>query len=731
MSNQFISLFSGVGGSAFGARAAGYELAGAVEFDKKIADLYYENHQSMVLSQDVKDVDPTLFNVDRSKTLTVQLSPPCFPAGVTVLTNEGLKSIENVMVGDSVLTHKGRYRKVTNIMKRTSDIIELKGLGHWGLQCTPDHPFLVCESKREFKCEKGVKSSKRFLQDPEWMSAEDCLGKHWLSLCHYPELPIPSIEYSRAESTRGQAFDLESNYFWWIVGFWVGNGWCRYSDGSDNKRNRGVVYLCDGHSEAHHIESVLDKSGTKFRRSIERTSIRFEINSRPLCRWLIENFGHHAENKTIPSWLLGASIEKRKAFFDGYIRADGSAYTNSSQTRSVSASTVSRKLAISLRLLGLSLGFTVTLYNHIPTRICTIEGRVVNEKPSFKINFADSDRSDLHSKIIESDVSYRSGLIKKIKLANLSTVYDITVDEDESFIADGIIVHNCQEYSAANCNPDITSDRALALDNCYHILEYLDPDRIIIENVRAYQRSEPMDRFREWLQIKGYEYIEQIVNCADIGVPQSRIRYFLMAVRRGETVRHLPSTHSAKLSGQLNLFGDNLNPWVGWYEAIVDLIPDMQTTKLSNNQQLALRDWKLKHPTLIESRKRKRSEFDELTIRKDRTPSPTITSRMRDQVPKLLIPTIGYRSDLPPIYSEYRLAPTVKAMMMSNGESERKGCWRLIDNCEVREMSVRGLARLQTFPDDTILPKNKGLACKVIGNAVPPLVMQKILQECF
>jgi site-specific DNA-cytosine methylase len=46
-------------------------------------------------------------------------------------------------------------------------------------------------------------------------------------------------------------------------------------------------------------------------------------------------------------------------------------------------------------------------------------------------------------------------------------------------------------------------------------------------------------------------------------------------------------------------------------------------------------------------------------------------------------------------------------------------------------MSVRGLARLQTFPDDMILSGSKGLDCKVIGNAVSPTAMQKILEECF
>lgn len=294
----------------------------------------------------------------------------------------------------------------------------------------------------------------------------------------------------------------------------------------------------------------------------------------------------------------------------------------------------------------------------------------------------------------------------------------------------------CQEFSGANSFPDLNSERALALDNCYHILEHLKPDRIIIENVRAYQYSESMNRLRKWLELNGYKYIERVVNCANMGVPQSRIRYFLMADRHQKPT-YLPQTHSAKMHGQLSIFGDKLKPWAGWYEAIADLIPEMQLTELSPNQQLALRGWDLiNHPLLIEARTRSRAEGnrgDRFTIRSITDPAITVLagSASSAQMPKLLIPTIGYHSDLPPIYPQNSLAPTVKAMMMSDGESERKGCWRLIEGCEVREMSVRGLARLQTFPDDLILSGNKALDCKAIGNAVPPLIMQKILEECF
>jgi site-specific DNA-cytosine methylase len=245
-----------------------------------------------------------------------------------------------------------------------------------------------------------------------------------------------------------------------------------------------------------------------------------------------------------------------------------------------------------------------------------------------------------------------------------------------------------------------------------------------------------MDRFREWLASNNYRYIEQIVNCADIGLPQTRIRYFLMAVKGNRKLNYLPLTYSKADYHQLDLFGNNKQPWNNWYDAIADLIPDMQLTDLSDNQRLALAEYKAKNAVLIEGRTRSRAENgrqDRLAVRDRLDPAITVLAGIAAsaQIPKLLIPTIGYHSDLPPIYTDKKPAPTVKAAMLSDGESDRKSCWRLIGNCEVREMSIRALARLQGFPDDLILSGSKSLDCRAIGNAVPPIAMQRILENCF
>jgi DNA (cytosine-5)-methyltransferase 1 len=44
-------------------------------------------------------------------------------------------------------------------------------------------------------------------------------------------------------------------------------------------------------------------------------------------------------------------------------------------------------------------------------------------------------------------------------------------------------------------------------------------------------------------------------------------------------------------------------------------------------------------------------------------------------------------------------------------------------------MTPRALARFQSVPDTYILPDKRTLAAKVIGNMVPPLLMQRIAEN--
>jgi SPP1 gp7 family putative phage head morphogenesis protein len=75
--------------------------------------------------------------------------PPIHPnsvkAGTTVTTRRGLVPIEHVRVGDKVLTHMGRYRKVYAVMAKKCDtpMVDLiNGFGE-SVSLTDDHPILT------------------------------------------------------------------------------------------------------------------------------------------------------------------------------------------------------------------------------------------------------------------------------------------------------------------------------------------------------------------------------------------------------------------------------------------------------------------------------------------------------------------------------------------------------------------------------------------------------------
>lgn len=92
----------------------------------------------------------------------------CFIAGTQVLTQEGYKAIEDIQVGEYVLTHDGTYQKVNDVMSR-----HYKGQGirfydsrlYDDIICTPNHKFLTqrgwVEAQEIYQCNK-YQSSKNY-----------------------------------------------------------------------------------------------------------------------------------------------------------------------------------------------------------------------------------------------------------------------------------------------------------------------------------------------------------------------------------------------------------------------------------------------------------------------------------------------------------------------------------------------------------------------------------------
>ena len=88
----------------------------------------------------------------------------CFTGHMKVQTSTGLKNIQDVRIGDKVLTHTGEYQEVTNTFQfnHHKKILKVNDI-----ECTPNHEFYVIDKVNKDKV------TEENLQDyAYWVSAE-------------------------------------------------------------------------------------------------------------------------------------------------------------------------------------------------------------------------------------------------------------------------------------------------------------------------------------------------------------------------------------------------------------------------------------------------------------------------------------------------------------------------------------------------------------------------------
>ena len=141
---KLLSLFSGIGAFEKALERLGitYTLVNYCEVDKYASKAYSLIHnvpESLNLWDITKVNENELPNVD-----LVTYGFPCVPAGTKIKVQCGYKNIEDIIVGDYVLTHTNNYQKVLRTMSRISNSIRhIKGVGAYNLYLTNEHPLYV------------------------------------------------------------------------------------------------------------------------------------------------------------------------------------------------------------------------------------------------------------------------------------------------------------------------------------------------------------------------------------------------------------------------------------------------------------------------------------------------------------------------------------------------------------------------------------------------------------
>ena len=455
-----LSLFDGISCGRVALERAGCKVSSyyASEVDKHAIKVSKENHDDIIHIGDVRDVKAA----DLPKIDLLIGGSPCFVAGTEVYTSEGKKSIENVKVGDYVLTHKNRFKKVLRTGGQVKQVIKVFSQGNTPTYTTKNHPFYVKKQlKRKWNGEK--KSTVRSFSNPKWIKAGE------LSKGDYLGTFINKENSNPLNITKEEAY---------ILGLYLGDGHTRKDYRTSEKR--------PNHRQWQLIISVSDKETELFKSKISDHHYSFYPHTKSVNRAVFSSkrlvelaeslIGCGAINKRISKKILDLPKNILERFLEGYEFADGSHRLNEYR-----ATTVSKRLVEDLVLVIAKLYETTCsiVFTKRP-RKTFIEGREVNQNDTWMISYR-----KYHT--IKSRAFVQDGIVwnpfKSMENISEEMTYNIEVEEDNSYVANNIIVHNCQGFSFSGKQLNFNDPRSKLFFEFVRILKETNPRYWMLENV--------------------------------------------------------------------------------------------------------------------------------------------------------------------------------------------------------------------------------------------------------
>lgn len=514
----FGSLFSGFGGLDLGFEQAGMSCKWQVEINEYARAVLKKHWPNIPKYNDVCEFPPPEgdFNVD-----LVCGGFPCFPAGTLIETEFGHKPIEDIIVGERVLTHKNRIRRVVETMARTTqEIIRIRAFGSLPFETTDEHPFYV--RKRVYVRKGKYRNPSPEFLPPEWVPAKQLTTEHFLAQPLF-----------RPSCTR----KWESKDFWYLIGRWLGDGWIvhhqRKSKIPPGKRGSRInswtwkVVICGAIGENAEIAERIRRAGFHSCSAIERTVVKRIINSKELMKF-VSQFGRGAGNKFIPEWVFGAPRHILMALLSGLCDSDGHINKRNGGTE---FNSISKRLALNVsRLMRLVYDKPIGFHRGNKAGTAIIEGRTVNIKDSYSL------RMSPMRTIGFSDGQHVWVPIRKIvrQYAQVN-VYNIGVEEDESYVASSYVVHNCKQVSNARTAQVPVPEGLKGKDSGLwfqfsRIIRHLRPRWVVVENVGSLS-TRGLETVLWELSSEGYDCEWSCLSAAALGAPHLRKRLFIVAVQ--------------------------------------------------------------------------------------------------------------------------------------------------------------------------------------------------------
>jgi predicted phage terminase large subunit-like protein len=376
-----------------------------------------------------------------------RMSKPVSRNAIITCKNKGLIPLGEIVVGDEVLTHKGRWRRVTEIHPQgVISAVRLTTKRGRIIEAAPDHPFLTPEG--------------------------------WLPVGKLKPDDVVGIVPCRDECGQNTISIQESR----LLGYLVGDGSCQ---GTPNITCADDIEAADIEAcvralgftptgQSYHVAS----SGYRLRRIAITAPHNEKVRRRKgyvglVKQWLITHGleSKNSYNKRVPQAVMRGTNEVVCAFIGAYWACDGYISPRGVKRSGVSrddlgigCDSVSHALLMDLQLLLTRLGIS----SSVGQKIAKIKTKKQGDTyTSYKLILNTQDDCWRFASLIEMAHAKNAKLVEarkrrfdfdrpiwgdvvaSVEEAAPTDCICLTVDEDHSFVANGFAVHNSSIVSVA------------------------------------------------------------------------------------------------------------------------------------------------------------------------------------------------------------------------------------------------------------------------------------------
>jgi len=367
-----------------------------------------------------------------------RMSYGCLTGDSPVVMSDGSTSfLEEVKVGDKVIGHSGKVRRVTEFQYKgdSKPLIEISPKGHsQSIKATFDHRFYTTDG---------------------WVEAENLTLKS--------ELLIPFVSYTKeydeieivkeVGSKRNTKANTIPQYLKLTKELGEFLGWY-VAEGYSNKTNESTVSFFLSKKETKEAERIVYLGekvlGLTFAVVEVPTALEVKTNCKDLNLTLRAWFGEKAPEKKLPEWFLRTPLPFLKSFIRAFVEGDGSYNRSGNSSYYSGISTSSKKLSEQLQHLLSILRIPCSYYQSKRKSPSYIDGREIGGGEVYQLwvyglgskDILDKKRTKKAQEFYEK--GYYTRRIKSLKEVSPEKVYDITVATDHSFCLSSMVAHNCE-----------------------------------------------------------------------------------------------------------------------------------------------------------------------------------------------------------------------------------------------------------------------------------------------